>query len=121
MDPIHLFVAIAYLLGIHTFADFVCQTDWMAKNKSKNPKALFAHGAMYTAVLVLLGGFPSGPNLFTLLLVLNGIVHTGVDAITSRLSAKAFAAGNTHRGFIIIGWDQFIHTVLLIGTVFVSI
>lgn len=32
----------------HLFGDYVTQTDWMAKNKTKNIWAAYAHGVVYT-------------------------------------------------------------------------
>ena len=42
---------ILYIMFLHWLADFVFQTDEMAKNKSTSWKWLFAHIAMYTSVL----------------------------------------------------------------------
>jgi hypothetical protein len=44
-------VDVLILLTLHYLADFECQTDWMATNKSKSWRALSAHVGVYTLVL----------------------------------------------------------------------
>ena len=39
------------LLMAHFVGDFICQTDWMALNKSKRWDALALHVGVYSAVL----------------------------------------------------------------------
>jgi len=99
------------VLFAHWIADFVAQTDWMAKNKSKNNKALFVHVAMYTGVLCLI---MTGHN--PLISLFNGITHFFIDYVTSRMSSKLWAKGEVHNFFVVIGFDQFLHAVILIAS-----
>lgn len=41
---------IIVILLIHWIADFVCQSNWQAQNKSSNNKALLSHITTYTIV-----------------------------------------------------------------------
>ena len=79
MDPLF----IIYLGVAHWFADFICQTDWMAVNKSKRWDALILHVTIYSlvmAVLTLSGWF--GMVTF--------VCHLATDAATSRMGRAVF-------------------------------
>lgn len=110
---------ITILLFTHWLADFVFQTDWMAKSKSTSIPILVVHTLVYTlvfaAILLLLLG-PSIP-LIQFLLV-NWIAHTLVDYITSRISKVLYTANDIHNFFVVIGFDQLLHAITLIGTAY---
>jgi hypothetical protein len=97
-----------FILFIHFIADFVLQTDAMARNKSTSNKFLLNHVAVYTACLGLFG------LEFALV---NGVAHFAIDWCTSRLSSKMWKAGRTHDFFVVIGFDQFLHMAILISTI----
>lgn len=101
---------IIYLLFLHWIADFVCQSDAIAKNKSKDNGVLFFHCVVYFSVFML-GTINFG---FAFLL---GLIHFPVDYVTSRLNSKLYQAGKNHEFFVSIGFDQWIHfaTILLLG------
>src|SRR5688500_2538077 len=86
---------IVVLLFAHWTADFVCQTDWQAINKSKRWDALTAHVAVYTLALGAVALFwyvsvtPDDSALpFALWLGVNAAAHFVQDAITSRINAR---------------------------------
>jgi len=103
------------LLAVHTFADFVCQTNWMATNKSKNWLALYVHVIVYSLCFSYWGlsfvAFTFGTHLIT-------------DAVTSRMTAylyknfddQHFYQPNSHWFFVVIGFDQLIHFATLAYT-----
>jgi len=97
-----------YILFVHWVADFVMQTDEMAKGKSSSNKWLLAHTGTYTLVMGIL-------TLNPMYALINGIVHTIVDYFTSRASSKLWAKGEVHNFFIVVGLDQLIHTITLIA------
>lgn len=92
---------------LHWIGDFVLQSDWMAKNKSKSNKPLLLHVFIYTVTLLL---------IHPLWALVNGVLHGVTDYFTSRLSSKLWSKGETHNFFVVIGFDQFIHAVSLVTT-----
>lgn len=101
MNPIIL------VLFLHWIGDFVLQSDWMAKNKSKSNKVLLIHTSVYCLPLLWFGW------KFALI---NMALHTVTDFFTSRATSKLYASGKIHWFFVVIGFDQFIHTTCLILT-----
>jgi hypothetical protein len=113
-----------YLLFLHFIADFICQTDKMALGKSKSFTILFDHVFTYSFVM-LFGVY------FALWVVLNNekldwwyctsfftitfITHYFTDALTSRANAYLYDKSR-HWFFVMIGFDQFIHTTTLLLT-----
>ena len=95
------------VLFTHFVADFICQTDNMAKNKSKSLKWLSFHIAVYTLIFCYLG------IEFALI---NGVCHFLIDFITSKISSYYYAKGRIHDFFVVIGFDQLLHTSILIMT-----
>lgn len=86
----------ALLVG-HFVADFLCQTDWMALNKSKRWDALAWHVAAYIGALyVVLAasawlGLWSNPHASFddhWFYVANAGAHFVTDAVTSRITSK---------------------------------
>lgn len=105
----------------HCIFDWWLQTQWMARNKSKDWLALSAHVLVYTLGLMLVPRI-DGNHIALLGLwrwaLLNGVLHFATDAITSRISSHYFAKGGAgSKGFWnTIGTDQCIHMVTLVGT-----
>lgn len=106
---------IIWLLFAHWIADFVCQSDWMAQNKSKDFMALFIHCSVYTAIVwgfsILLNNSHPITYKFPMWIFLG---HIATDAITSRINSKLWAAKKVHWFFVSVGFDQWIHFVTLI-------
>lgn len=100
----------------HWVADFVCQSNWMAQNKSKSFKALSLHILAYTTVLSLMLLLATGNSSAFLYGAINGAVHFVVDAITSRITSKLYAKGDVHNFFVVVGLDQAIHMMTLVAT-----
>ena len=110
---------VIYLLIGHWIADFVLQTHWQATNKSKNNIALLHH--VFTYVIIM-----SVPSIFILgsmggpYIAINGILHFITDYYTSRISSKLYAKQDWHNFFVIIGFDQLIHQVTLLTTLWLA-
>jgi hypothetical protein len=100
---------IIYLWFCHWVADFVCQSNWMAQNKSKNNKALIQHCLVYTLILEIMLFNPFYG-------IINGLIHFPVDYVTSRVNSKLWNEKKIHWFFVSVGFDQFIHFVTLILT-----
>lgn len=104
-------ITVLYLLFIHWIADFLCQTDYMAQNKSTSNKALLLHTVTYTSVMFL--GTISLLNISILrLLLFAGITfisHTITDYFTSRLNSRLWNEKKVHWFFVSVGFDQWLH------------
>lgn len=105
-----------YILFLHWIADFVCQTSWMAHNKSKNGQALGLHVLVYTLVMFF-GLNILYRDIWYLLtyVAVNGFVHLYIDLVSSQITAY-YKDVNRHAFFACIGLDQFIHGATLLLT-----
>jgi hypothetical protein len=83
----------------------------MATNKSKSNAALTYHILVYTLVLLIMTKFS-----FTFALI-NGLSHFCIDYVTSRLSSSQWQKGKVHNFFVVIGFDQMLHIMILIKTI----
>lgn len=102
--PIEMLLAIIWL---HFVADFILQTDNMAKGKSKSNRWLAIHVGTYSLPLIILG---------PLYALVNGVAHFAIDYVTSRWSSKLLAKGEVHNFFVVIGFDQALHLTTLVLT-----
>lgn len=115
---------IYFLIWTHFLADFVLQTDSMAKNKSSSNAWLGRHIAIYTATLNFILGFYllfSGKPTFSILnfwafCLINGAAHFATDYVTSRITKKLWAKQQVHNFFVVIGADQALHLTVLFLT-----
>jgi hypothetical protein len=114
MMSLDLYVISAILFS-HWMADFPAQTDWMAKNKSSNNRALSMHILVYTAFLAVMIVVCLG-KLSVAWLLLNAGLHWATDWCTSRITKRLWAAGDVHNFFVVIGADQLIHAMCLLWT-----
>lgn len=113
-------IEIFSIILIHWFADFVMQTDWQAKNKSKSNKALTHHVTTYALVwffvMNLLFVRTNNYVMLAVFPVITFICHWITDYFTSRLNSKLLAKGDTHNFFVSVGFDQVLHYVQLFLT-----
>lgn len=101
---------ILMLVWIHWLADFVCQTDYMAKGKSKSIKILSYHVWIYSVMFL-----PFGWKMFAV----NFVTHWIIDYFSSRATSKLWAKGDVHNFFVVIGLDQALHlTTLILAAVY---
>jgi hypothetical protein len=116
-------ILLFYLL-LHWYADFVCQTDKQAKGKSSSNLQLLSHTGTYGLIVTLFTYVLYWANNFgaqywyTPLLfgIVQFITHTVVDWITSRINKKLWEDGYVHEFFVMIGFDQLIHYVILFSS-----
>ena len=106
--------AILFILIVHWLSDFVLQTDYQARNKCNNLKALFAHTALYSLAWVSLWPFLGKDALW--FIGITFIAHTVTDFFTSKLNAKLRVDKKERKFFISMGFDQFLHHAQLILT-----
>ena len=111
------FQTIITVIILHWIADFVLQTDWQAKNKSKNNLALLLHVTTYTVCLAVFGlVFFTNASWIIYWILGNGIAHFGVDYVTSRINTHLWNKGRVHDFFVMVGFDQVIHYACLFGS-----
>lgn len=103
-----------FILVTHFLGDFVLQTNWQAKNKYNNNKALGYHCLTYSLVWVTMS-YVALENLPKSLLfgIITFLCHFITDYNTSKLCKKFFDNKDTHNGFIVIGFDQILHYLQL--------
>jgi hypothetical protein len=104
------------ILFVHWIGDFVLQSDWQAKNKSKNNAALIAHVSSYTIALLVYGLLFLPVELAYPWALINGFLHLCVDYVTSRINTHLWSKGRVHDFFVSVGFDQFLHIATLLLT-----
>ena len=79
------------ILAVHTLADFFCQTNWQAVNKSKRIDALASHVITYTLVFMAFGWW-SGWSYEQIkwFACITFYTHFLTDYVTSRLGRRVF-------------------------------
>jgi ABC-type amino acid transport system permease subunit len=103
---------INYILVCHFIADFICQNDSMALNKSRSLLWLGIHSVVYAAVMGIMLCLMSVGSLKYVLL--QGILHFMIDFCSSRATTYLWQKNQRHYFFVVIGLDQLIHTICLL-------
>jgi len=117
---------ILYILLTHFVADFVTQTNKMAKNKSTSIKWLTIHTLTYFLIFTIsgfglyitltIGDYNVSAIMIVLYCLVNAILHWVTDYFTSKQTKKLWEEKKVHTFFVFIGFDQWIHQVTLIMT-----
>ena len=112
-------IKILYWLFMHWIADFVLQSDEDAKNKSTKIENLLNHTFIYS--LFMTGAvlcFYAPLNLSFLVIFFGFMLgsHTTIDYVTSKVNGKLWKEGKVHNFFVSIGFDQWLHYVVLFLT-----
>ena len=112
---------ILIVVAAHWVGDFVLQTQWMAENKSKSVAVLSTHVAVYTCVMMwAVATFTMTTSLrvedVLAWVTLNGALHLIVDSVTSVASSHFWYKREYRKFFMVVGFDQCVHYVCLIGT-----
>jgi len=113
-------VQLICLLAIHWLGDFVLQSHWMSVNKSKRLDALAIHVATYTTTLLVGSALlfsEHGIGPLALFVGANGTLHFATDFVTSQIASRLWDQQREHLFFVVVGFDQLIHQVTLVATV----
>lgn len=118
-----ILIFIVVILFFHWFLDFFLQTEWQARNKSKDIKALLSHVTVYSVGMTLIGAYWL-QDIMKSLILFGSIfsMHFLTDYITSNitrfLSYKAKQTDYWHTFFEVIGFDQLLHFVQIFGMLY---
>ena len=114
------------VLFTHFLADFVYQSREIATTKSSNNIALLKHVGIYAGVFAMTSVLEIfvfkrlwnennsiGIDRHIAFISINVVLHFVTDYFTSRASTQAYEAGDMHRFWCIIGFDQMLHATTL--------
>ena len=113
---------ILLILFMHTVADFVFQSDEVAKGKSSDNRILVMHVLTYSWVMLIPAGILAsslsrvGLEVFALWIGVNAFLHFATDYVSSRMTSHYYKNENRHMFFVTIGFDQFAHMAALLCT-----
>ena len=107
MSEINIWVIFGLIVS-HFVGDFLLQSDEVAKSKSKSNLVLSKHVLLYGLPFLWLGVW---------FYIVTIVLHFVVDYFTSRASSYMYNR-DIHWFFVIIGLDQMLHMISLVGTVF---
>lgn len=102
------------IFGLHFYGDFYFQSNNMAVNKSTSWKWLGIHAAVYT--LILAASFIAKVSWEFVLI--NGFCHFWIDAASSKVTKFYWNKKDYHNFFVVVGFDQFIHNIILLVTAY---
>lgn len=111
---------ILLIFVVHFLADFVFQSSKMATGKSKSLKWLSIHIGVYGLVSLIsavfisakFGNYVYGFSWW----IVNVALHFVVDYSTSKVTSRFWEQKNMRLFFVMIGFDQLLHNICLIGT-----
>jgi len=107
-----LLLILSSIYTLHFISDFIFQSDYVARNKSKNNWVLLQHGFIYSLLFIVISPVYA---------IVNGLLHILVDYFTSRLSSKLWVQSKVHWFFVTIGFDQLLHILALTWTYYILI
>lgn len=107
---------IYYVLFCHWVADFICQSRKMGERKSKEFHMLMYHVMVYNLVLDIMLFFVFPFQIAVTIGALNSGSHLIIDFVTSKITTHFHKENKMHAFFSTIGFDQYLHTCILIWT-----
>lgn len=113
-------IIILVILTVHFLADFVFQSSKMATEKSKSLKWLSIHVSVYGLVTIL-SAICISSTIYSIgdifaWWIANVVLHFMVDFFTSKVTSRLWEQKNMHWFFVMIGFDQLLHNICLLGT-----
>ena len=92
---------------MHFIADFIFQSNEVARGKSSSNAILGKHVTLYSIPFFWFGWQFA---------IINMLAHFATDWITSRITKRLWADNEVHWFFVVIGLDQAVHMTTLITT-----
>lgn len=102
------------LLAIHWTGDFVLQFNIIAARKGVSVKWLAMHVLLYASTLFIAALFLAEWSAVVPFVLYNAIAHFVIDLGTSQLTKRW--KDDARLFYLTIGFDQFLHTTILIIT-----
>lgn len=101
---------------VHFLADFCLQTNKQAEQKSTDEEQLKWHVATYSGVWLFMSYCLLGKVALSIIFaVVTFFCHYVTDYFSSRIGKPYWEKKDYHNGFVIVGVDQFLHYIQLIG------
>ena len=111
------FSTLVFILLIHFLADFGLQTHEQATKKSTSLKWLTYHVGVYSIMWLLASWFLfDSLYLASVFALITFVCHWVTDLLTSRIGKPFWDEQDFHNGFVVVGFDQVLHYVQLVGT-----
>lgn len=112
------------LLAGHWLADFVLQSDRMAKQKATMPSILLQHVTIYTFVLTIVFVVsywilitPSTiADAIVWFFLITFVAHFVTDFFMSKINSYLWREQRVHDFFVSVGFDQLLHAAQLYFT-----
>ncbi len=95
----------------HFISDFLCQSRWVARNKSVRADALLFHVVVQTLVVSLAVAPFVGLSTYLWFLLLNFLSHGVIDVFSAWATTHFYREENWYGFFSTIGLDQYAHAL----------
>lgn len=112
-----------FLFLIHWIGDYLLQTRAQGNGKSSNNKLLLEHTITYSAfiglgvfTMALVFNMPVTIESIVQYAVINFVLHTATDWVTSRMTKSLWTRRQEWATFAVMGFDQLIHMTCLVVT-----
>jgi hypothetical protein len=102
------------ILLAHWIGDYLMQFNVIANHKAESFAWLSVHVFIYSIVILLAALIVMKAHDAFMYAFLNGFIHLITDYFTSKISVRF--KSNPRVFFLVIGFDQFLHTATLIVT-----
>ena len=111
---------IFWITLFHFVCDFMFQSDRMAQNKSKSFDVLMEHTMIYSfaMMMLLIPFYPENITSWNMIhfYAINLVAHTITDYFSSKATSYFYEKDDRHNFFVVVGFDQFMHIIVLLAS-----